>query len=290
MCANISFHAIADEQIRPYQVNQAGKWVTKTLYTTTLDRSVTYRFFPHFHPYVPALIQRLNDGGFAELQDTDTLYLPQPNPSGLTVIPGSTQAILSANVTGKRPDGTSVALNAGTPLTLPDAAQATIPAGTILVRPDGSTFPLASDATVALPGQLPVSVSSGIQWTIGGSLAIIPDNSTVKFASGVSGAVMTADGTRVNLPANTTTTIRGGMPQPVYFQNFFSSYGPDAQWVEQPYPVKDINFDYDAAYSIYNWELFFHAPLLIAIHLSQNQQFQDPRLLVRAEAYSVRLD
>jgi hypothetical protein len=30
-----------------------------------------------------------------------------------------------------------------------------------------------------------------------------------------------------------------------------------------------------AAYSIYNWELFFYAPLMIAIELSENQQFDD---------------
>lgn len=31
----------------------------------------------------------------------------------------------------------------------------------------------------------------------------------------------------------------------------------------------------DSAYSIYNWEIFFHIPLLIATRLSQNQQFED---------------
>ena len=39
--------------------------------------------------------------------------------------------------------------------------------------------------------------------------------------------------------------------------------------------MKELDFSTSGAYSIYNWELFFHAPLLIAIHLSQNQQFQD---------------
>src|SRR5262249_38820318 len=39
--------------------------------------------------------------------------------------------------------------------------------------------------------------------------------------------------------------------------------------------VKDLDFDTSGPYAGYNWELFYHAPLLIAIHLSQNQQFQD---------------
>lgn len=40
-------------------------------------------------------------------------------------------------------------------------------------------------------------------------------------------------------------------------------------------PVQDIDFDFGGAYAKYNWELFFHVPLLIACRLSQNQQFED---------------
>lgn len=39
---------------------------------------------------------------------------------------------------------------------------------------------------------------------------------------------------------------------------------------------KDIvDFSNGGAYSIYNWELFFHAPLMIACRLMQNQKFED---------------
>jgi hypothetical protein len=41
------------------------------------------------------------------------------------------------------------------------------------------------------------------------------------------------------------------------------------------YPKEDIDFSVGGAYSLYNWELFFHAPLHIARKLSQNQQFED---------------
>lgn len=43
-------------------------------------------------------------------------------------------------------------------------------------------------------------------------------------------------------------------------------------------PNKDrefLDFRYSAAYSVYNWELFFHIPLYMAEMLSQNQQFED---------------
>jgi hypothetical protein len=36
-----------------------------------------------------------------------------------------------------------------------------------------------------------------------------------------------------------------------------------------------LDFSYDAAFSVYNWELFYHIPLFIAQLLSQNQQFED---------------
>ena len=36
-----------------------------------------------------------------------------------------------------------------------------------------------------------------------------------------------------------------------------------------------LDFRRDAAFSVYNWELFFHVPLYMAELLSQNQQFED---------------
>ena len=41
------------------------------------------------------------------------------------------------------------------------------------------------------------------------------------------------------------------------------------------YPKGDVDFDPKGGYSLYNWELFFHAPLMIAKRLSQNLQFED---------------
>ncbi|MEO5900385.1 MAG: toxin [Ilumatobacteraceae bacterium] len=40
-------------------------------------------------------------------------------------------------------------------------------------------------------------------------------------------------------------------------------------------PSEEIDVSDDGPYSIYNWELFFHAPVLIAVHLSKNQRFED---------------
>jgi hypothetical protein len=45
--------------------------------------------------------------------------------------------------------------------------------------------------------------------------------------------------------------------------------------VSNDHPRDEIDFDEGGAYSIYNWELFFHAPLLIADRLSTNQRFEE---------------
>nr|WP_320014950.1 neuraminidase-like domain-containing protein [uncultured Desulfobacter sp.] len=44
--------------------------------------------------------------------------------------------------------------------------------------------------------------------------------------------------------------------------------------VQQPYPVEDVDFNSDGAYSSYNWEMFYHAPLMIAMRLSKDQKFE----------------
>ena len=41
------------------------------------------------------------------------------------------------------------------------------------------------------------------------------------------------------------------------------------------YPVEDVDFSFGGAYAGYNWELFFHAPLLIANKLAANQRFAE---------------
>jgi hypothetical protein len=63
--------------------------------------------------------------------------------------------------------------------------------------------------------------------------------------------------------------------------SFLRTYQP-TPWVVDPitetlYPHETVDFTPDGAYSSYNWELFFHAPLLIANSLSKNQRFEEAR-------------
>lgn len=55
---------------------------------------------------------------------------------------------------------------------------------------------------------------------------------------------------------------------------FPANYQPTAQ-VHSAYPKNTVQFGFSDAYSIYNWELFFHAPMLIAQRLMDNQQFEE---------------
>jgi hypothetical protein len=67
--------------------------------------------------------------------------------------------------------------------------------------------------------------------------------------------------------------------------NFQSLYGPQPP-VARPYPGTanasdpgETALDFDpgssGAYSLYNWEVFYHGPMFVAAQLMQNQQYQD---------------
>ena len=60
-----------------------------------------------------------------------------------------------------------------------------------------------------------------------------------------------------------------------YLPNSLIVLGENSQYVDTPYPLEDVDFEYSGAYSLYNWELFFHIPMLIATRLSKNQRFAE---------------
>ncbi|HRI59027.1 MAG TPA: neuraminidase-like domain-containing protein [Saprospiraceae bacterium] len=58
-------------------------------------------------------------------------------------------------------------------------------------------------------------------------------------------------------------------------QDVFSDSFYDPQPSVVGYPIDDVDIEPIGAYSLYNWEMFFHAPLLIADRLSKNQRFEE---------------
>ncbi|HEX5553392.1 MAG TPA: neuraminidase-like domain-containing protein, partial [Chitinophagaceae bacterium] len=64
-----------------------------------------------------------------------------------------------------------------------------------------------------------------------------------------------------------TALVYDESPDPVTYPNGVIDPDPG-------YPKADVDFDQKSGYALYNWELFFHAPLMIAERLDQNQQFE----------------
>ncbi|MEM1256413.1 MAG: hypothetical protein AAGI69_28595 [Cyanobacteria bacterium P01_H01_bin.21] len=60
----------------------------------------------------------------------------------------------------------------------------------------------------------------------------------------------------------------------VFFDETYKLDENDLKVTIKSFP-KEIDVSQNGAYSIYNWELFFHAPLAIAVHLSKNQRFAE---------------
>ena len=61
------------------------------------------------------------------------------------------------------------------------------------------------------------------------------------------------------------------LSQPKPLTNYEPNYN-----VVSHFPNEKLDFDSkNGAYAVYNWELYFHAPLAVAVHLSKNQRFAE---------------
>ncbi|MEK6804176.1 MAG: insecticidal toxin protein [Nitrospirota bacterium] len=140
---------------------------------------------------------------------------------------------------------------------------------------------LAGKLAYLLPeNTLTVKSSGAVLRFAGRHLLELSDGSIVKPAPNT--AVTLPNGARLRelsgqltkLNVDTDATLVDGAPRPVLFEEIFSatSYQPTGK-VKSPYPVKELDFSPHGAYSVYNWELFFHVPLTLALHLSKNGRF-----------------
>ncbi len=87
--------------------------------------------------------------------------------------------------------------------------------------------------------------------------------------NGVDGLLAPAD---EDLGIADDTLSRQQLTRPDAFEK---SYEPVGSVVVAPYPVENIQFGDSGAYSSYNWELFFHIPLLIADRLRREGRFEE---------------
>ncbi len=90
------------------------------------------------------------------------------------------------------------------------------------------------------------------------------------------------DGSVQAFPADYEDVSKQGKPKPVLYEDFFNpTYNPNPgnieNFVTTPRPVKELDFTSRGAYAVYNWELFYHVPLTIAMSLSKNGRYEEAR-------------
>jgi len=196
----------------------------------------------------------LIEGSVRGLQTVDTEYRKYDDG---TLVPIGTLATL--------PDGTRVTLPDGTQITLPDGAQVPFPNGTSLDLPSGAVLILLGGRGFY---EIGIIIGSGLQ-------VKIPEGARKTLTNDTQ--ITGPDGRSRTIPSGTSVALQiGGRPRPVLYEEIFSSirYSP-SDLVQRPYPVKDLDFTPSAAYGVYNWELFFHVPIIVATHLSKNQRFEE---------------
>ncbi|HLN62154.1 MAG TPA: hypothetical protein VK464_11435, partial [Symbiobacteriaceae bacterium] len=282
-----TFHVGRDTELLHYTGQAIEEKETK--HFTVQEREVSYRFYLHQHPYMQQLIQRLIRGSTAGLQAADTEY----DPSGAS-LPGSVEVAAVADMTPTIPGGTRIALlnkvtgtAGGYPFELEAHMELKV-AGTTSVQAkaaDGLTATLAEGMTntpspgtvLTLTANSKATLSADLKVALKASTAItLYDGTSVSIPAGTE--VLLPAGAPVTIPSGTQAKLLKSRPRPVsdlYADFFAAKYKPNPLLVKQPYPVKDLDFTSSGAYSVYNWELFFHVPMMIAIHLSKNQQFAD---------------
>lgn len=281
--ATKAFHGSLDSIASKYLDNwQDGvETVQGERHIVTQTRSLHYRFYPHFHPYVRELAKRLIEKSVPGLQAADTHYVQngdgtfQTLPFSFQVAlpkelalqlpkpgqPGETEAItLPGSVTVTLPDDVKIVLADGNEATLPGCVIAhDSERGARVVQDDGKPADLEIGTIVSL--------AAAVRVTLPEAITITGEDGKLRRLT---------EPAIVDVPIGTNIELLGGKPLPTLFRKIFSAaqYAP-TDLVQQPYPVCDLDFTSSGAYSIYNWELFYHVPLAVAIHLSKNQRYEE---------------
>lgn len=208
----------------------------ETKYFIVQERTVSYRFYLHQQPYVQPLMQRLLRRGTRGLQAADTEF------------------------------NTPIRLSAATAATDTSGRPVQLAAGEVVSLPDGTTVTLADARVVRFAGSKVLNTATEDQLTLTtGTVATVAANTLI----------LTTDGRSATLDGATAVALIDGTPRPVLYADFFDTYQPNTNLIVQPYPARELDFSPEGAYSIYNWELFFHVPMAIAVQLSKNQRYAE---------------
>jgi len=234
------FHGLLDTELFFWPGHVLG--TIRPKYFVIQEREVNYRFYLHQYPYLQQLLQRLVRVGTPGLLAADTEFRTRIRLTGPEEAQGS--------------NGRKIQLENNEVLFLSDGQSVKLKDSGLLVRFSGSKVLDVSDGPVLMP----------------------PAESQVTLETGTT--LRRSTGEKVTLDSPLTCELLDGVPVPVLYEKFFADlYRPDDAMVpdtrESPHPVKELDFSLSGAYAAYNWELFYHAPITIAIHLSKNQRFAE---------------
>lgn len=281
-----SFHSLLDSDFAFPQSHLARIQETKRF--ALQEEGLGYRFHLHQHPYVQSLAKRLLRKGVKGLQEADTEYATGEIslPYGVVVdlgsdiwvsIPAGAHIELPEKTTAEdKITSSQQELEKGKKWKLAENATVGVSKGTVLTLVEAMNDTPYPRATLKLDELRQAVLSIDTPITIENATIVLPDDTKVRIPNKTK-AVLVA-GTEIEINEGTLITILRRRMRPVndlYSDFFQSSYQPNPSLVRRPYPVKDLDFSAGGAYSVYNWELFYHVPLTIAIHLSKNQRFAE---------------
>ena len=142
--------------------------------------------------------------------------------------------------------------------------------GTIIKRLDNSFIKFSGNKILQLDS---ANLEDSVQIVLEKNASVIIPQNTSAFKL--------SSNQPITIPNDILARVIYGKPTPLLYEEIFSTiqYDPNPELVpntkDSPHPVKDLDFTSGGAYSCYNWELFFHIPITIAIHLSKNQRFEE---------------
>jgi len=280
-----SFHTAADrEKHFPQRETAEQHWYK---HVVLKERELGYRFTLHQHPYLSRLVQKLLTGGVSGLQAVDTDYAADGS-----TLPGSVDVALDAAAALPLAAGQPVRLNATTDATAGGGVSIQLAAGMGVRLRDATPVAVAAGATTTLLNSITGTPAIGTVFTLAAdnpvtfgadtaarlrapAAVLLPDGEPVRLPANAD-LIVTA-GTGTTLPAGTRARLlkRAWRPRELFAELFTATGYAPSELVDRPYPVKDLDFSSNGAYSGYNWELFFHVPITIAVHLSKNQRFAE---------------
>jgi hypothetical protein len=160
----------------------------------------------------------------------------------------------------------------GLQLSLDESGNVIVGPGSLVAQNQVFTVSPTGSADWVTPPQ-PTAANTNLYFTSIGQLGFYWDAASRNLGGAFPGSGDACLGSNEEPPANAIISQTNGALQPTNLA--FNALNPNIWDLWPPYPLENVDFSVTGAYSIYNWELFFHAPLLVATQLSANQQFQD---------------